>query len=126
MKKKADLNCKLCNKKITQDRCNVNFNIERQDFPFETDWQSSSDFNLKDICFDCYTRLLKVLRLEKDNIMSQKWQDFVEGSLLCPECGERIQKNSTKIIKDFEVDNFKNRKLLSEGFIYQCKNTKKI
>jgi hypothetical protein len=66
------VNCKLCGKEIVTDRCNVNFKIERQDFPFETNWQSSSDFNLHDICFSCYRRLLTVLRLEQDKIMSSK------------------------------------------------------
>ena len=73
---KKELTCKLCPEKIVQDRCNVNFKIERQDFPFETEWQSSSDFFLHDICFGCYERLLKALRSEKDKIISQKKCQF--------------------------------------------------
>ncbi len=50
---------------------------------------------------------------------------LIEGTFFCPECGEKIQKNSKTIIKDYEVDNFTNRKLLSEGYIFQCKKTKR-
>jgi hypothetical protein len=63
------LYCSICKTEIIKDRCNVDFVIERQDFPFETDWQSSSDFNKPDICFKCYTGLLDVLRIKLISLM---------------------------------------------------------
>jgi transcription initiation factor IIE alpha subunit len=52
-------------------------------------------------------------------------ENYIEGIFLCPECGEQINKNSETIIRDFEFDNFQNRKLLSEGFVYRCKRSKR-
>lgn len=49
--------CRFCEKEITQDRYNINFEWERQDFPMKSNWQKSSFSYLENVCSNCYHKI---------------------------------------------------------------------
>ena len=55
-------------------------------------------------------------------MMSEIVKDFI----VCPECGEKIDKKTSTIVHDYEVDSKNHEKLLSESYIFKCEKTKKL
>lgn len=60
-KKKGDkmkMKCSLCKKEFDKDRYNVKLELERQDIPKETKWQSSTENPVTDCCSECYETIV--------------------------------------------------------------------
>lgn len=51
------LNCQICDKEIIKDRYNISYVLERQDFPYQSKWQQSTDVFLENVCSECQRKI---------------------------------------------------------------------
>ena len=66
------VNCQFCEKEITRDLYNLSLDLERQDFPEESEWSKSTYDYRENICLKCanlimsqYSALINHLRRNK-------------------------------------------------------------
>ncbi|MFX1476932.1 MAG: hypothetical protein ACFFCI_02260 [Promethearchaeota archaeon] len=49
--------CSICHKESKRDRYNIFYTLERQDSPYKSNWQQSTDLTLEDVCSECQTKI---------------------------------------------------------------------